>query len=249
MQAFLNTFSLFKLMVFFHFLSGGVKERAKSSNFVDFDWENASKWLEWCIFRVQGMPNPMLQVSSLCEKWFLKNHHFRQKFHILLILTGKNASKWFEWCIFRVWGMLNPVLQVSSLCEKWFLSGKNALKLLEWCIFRVQGMPNPMALVVSLYYKWFLKNHNFRRHIADYGVKNHKYGVGHMQQSSLGPILPYTMFQNPISRPFSKKWRKTILTQKVLVTQSSNIVHCDWHAKNLHVQICKPYQTLFPCSN
>ena len=35
------------------------------------------------------MPNPMVQVSSLYNNWFLKNHNFRQKFHILLILTGK----------------------------------------------------------------------------------------------------------------------------------------------------------------
>ena len=132
--------------------------QAKISHFVDFDWVKCHwQWLEWCIFRVQGMPNPMAQVSSpydkwflknqnfrerqtaknfifcwfwlgkmhqnglsgtylgfeacqiqwsqvssLYDKWFLKNQNFRQKFHILLILTGKNASKWLEWCIFRV---------------------------------------------------------------------------------------------------------------------------------------------------
>ena len=100
------------------------------------------------------MPNPMALVVSLCNKWFLKNHNFRQKFQILLILTGKNASKW-----------------------------------LERCIFRVQGMPNPMALVASLYDKQLMQNHNFRGHIAENGVQNHEHGMGHMQQSSLGPIL------------------------------------------------------------
>ena len=35
------------------------------------------------------MPNPMAQVSSLYDKWFLKNQNLRQKFHILLILTGE----------------------------------------------------------------------------------------------------------------------------------------------------------------
>ena len=108
------------------------------------------------------MLNPMPQVLSLCDKWFLKNHNFRQKFHILLILTGKNASK-----------------------------------LLEWHIFRVQGMSNPMALVASLYDKQFLKNHNFRRHIAENGVQNHENGMGHMQQSSLGPILPLHHVSEP----------------------------------------------------
>ena len=90
--------------------------------------KNASKWLEWYIFRVWGMPNPMAFISSL---WFyvisgsLKNHNFRQKFHILLILTGKNASKWLEWCIFRVQGMPNPMALVSSLYDKQFLKNQN----------------------------------------------------------------------------------------------------------------------------
>ena len=108
------------------------------------------------------MLNPMPQVLSLCDKQFLKNHNFRQKFHILLILTGENASK-----------------------------------LLEWHIFRVQGMSNPMALVASLYDKQFLKNHNFRRHIAENGVQNHENGMGHMQQSSLCPILPLHHVSEP----------------------------------------------------
>ena len=47
-----------------------------------------------------------------------------------------------------------------------------------------------MALVVSLYNKQFMKNHTFRRHIAENGVQNHENGMGCMQQSSLGPILP-----------------------------------------------------------
>ena len=42
------------------------------------------------------------------------------------------------------------------------------------------------------------------------------------------PFYPYTMFQNPMPKPSCHKSRKTIITQKVLVTQSSNIVHCDW---------------------
>ena len=33
------------------------------------------------------------------------------------------------------------------------------------------------------------------------------------------PFYPYTMFQNPIPRPSFQKSRKTIITQKVLVTQ------------------------------
>ena len=71
------------------------------------------------------VPNPMAQVSSLYVKWFLKNQNFRQKFHILLILTGKNASKWLQWCILSVRGMLNPMALVSSLYDKWFLKNQN----------------------------------------------------------------------------------------------------------------------------
>ena len=52
--------------------------QAKISHFVDFDWENALKWLDLCTFRVQGMLNPMALVSSLYDKWFLKNQNFRE---------------------------------------------------------------------------------------------------------------------------------------------------------------------------
>ena len=40
-------------------------------------------------------------------------------------------------------------------------------------------------------------------------------------------FYPYTTFQNPMSKPSCHKSRKTIITQKVLVTQSSIIVHCN----------------------
>ena len=69
------------------------------------------------------------------------------------------------------------------------LTGKNASKLFEWHIFRVQGMSHPMALLASLYDMQFMKNHNFWWHITGNGVQNHENGMGHMQQSSLGPIL------------------------------------------------------------
>ena len=67
----------------------------------------------------------MAWLSSLHDKWFLKNQNFRQKCHTLLILTGKNASNWLEWCVFRVWGMPNPMVQVSSLYNKEFLKNPN----------------------------------------------------------------------------------------------------------------------------
>ena len=45
------------------------------------------------------------------------------------------------------------------------------------------------------------------------------------------PFYPYTTFQNPMSKPSCQNSRKTIITQKVLVTQISNIVHCKWHTQ------------------
>ena len=95
-QALANTFPCANWSFFFSLLSGRVQETAKISHFVDFDWKKGLKFLEWCIFRVWGMPNPMALVASPYNKWFMKNHNFRHKFHILLILTGKNALKWLE---------------------------------------------------------------------------------------------------------------------------------------------------------
>ena len=63
--------------------------------------------------------------------------------------------------------------------------------------------------------------------------------MGSMHQCSLGPILPLTMFQNPMSKLASQKIKKTIITQKVLVTQSSYIVHCDQHTQK---PICAEFQ-------
>ena len=53
--------------------------QAKIQHFVDFDWENASKWLKGHICRVQGMPNPMAFVSILYDKPFLKNLNFQRQ--------------------------------------------------------------------------------------------------------------------------------------------------------------------------
>ena len=63
------------------------------------------------------------------------------------------------------------------------------------------------------------------------------------------PFYPFTLFQNPISRPSHKKCRKTIITQKVLVTQSFNIVHCDQHTQKPIGAVWKPLRTLFPYAN
>ena len=71
-QAFLNTFSLFKL-TFFNFLSGGVQQTAINFTFCWWFWLGKCIEIAWgCIYRVQGMPNPMALVLSLYDKQFLK---------------------------------------------------------------------------------------------------------------------------------------------------------------------------------
>ena len=59
------------------------------------------------------------------------------------------------------------------------------------------------------------------------------------------PFYSYTMFQNPISWPSHKKCRKNIITQKLLVTQSSNIVHCNRHYPKTYMctfaSLCKHF--------
>ena len=125
LEAFANTFSLGKLTFFSVFCQGEFRKQPKCHILLILTGKNASKWLEWHIFRLQGMPNPMPQVLHLCNKQFLKNHNFRQKIHILLILTGKNASKLFEWHIFRVQGMPNPMALLASLYNMWFMKNHN----------------------------------------------------------------------------------------------------------------------------
>ena len=146
----------------------------QSSNIVHCDW-HAQKPV--CAdFQATSNTFSMFKLtffSFFCQGGSVNS----QKFHILLILSGKNALKWLELCILRVQGCLNPMEQDLSLYDKWFLknqnlrqifhillilTGKNASKWLEWYIFRIQGVPNPMAQVSSLYVKWFLKNQNIR---------------------------------------------------------------------------------------
>ena len=121
-----NTFSIVQIDGFFYFLSGGVKQTAKNFTFCWF-------WLGK--MHQNGLSGTYLGFEVCQIQWHrfwvytisgsMKNHNFRQKFHILLILTGKNALKWLEWCIFRVQGMLNPMALVSSLYDKWFLKNQN----------------------------------------------------------------------------------------------------------------------------
>ena len=61
------------------FCQGEFRTQPKFHILLILTGNNALKLLEWWVFRVWGMPNPMPQVLSLCDKWFLKNYNFRQK--------------------------------------------------------------------------------------------------------------------------------------------------------------------------
>ena len=77
-----------------------------------------------------------------------------------------------------------------------------------------------------------MKNHNFRRHIAEHGVQNHENGMGTYAAVLLGShFTPSPCFRTLYLDLPIKKCRKTMITQKVLITQSSNIVHCNWHTQ------------------
>ena len=180
LQVFANTFPLCKFKVFFSLLSGRVQETAKISHFVDFDWENALKLLEWCIFKVWEcqiqycrfwavisgskkitisdkksmalVASPYDPIGSCFDNLLSssrKKSQFQAKISHFVDFDWENhALKWLEWCIFRVWGMPNPMvtlLQVPMIIGSknynfrinftfcWFWPGKNALKWLEWC--------------------------------------------------------------------------------------------------------------------
>ena len=63
------------------------------------------------------------------------------------------------------------------------------------------------------------------------GSKTMKMGWNISSSPPCVPFYPYNMVHNPISWSSHTKCRKTIITQKVLITQRSNIVHCDWHTQ------------------
>ena len=72
LQAFVNTFSLCKLMFFFSFCQREFRKQPKFHILLILTWKNALKWLEWPVFRVRGMPNPMTLVVSFYNKQFMK---------------------------------------------------------------------------------------------------------------------------------------------------------------------------------
>ena len=112
----------------------------------------------------------------------------------------------------------------------WFWLGTMHWNCLSGAYLRLEAL-NSLALVASPYDNWFIKNHNFRRHIQQMGFKSMKMGWDICSSPPWVTIYPYTMFQNSISWPSHNKCRKTIIIQKVLVTQSCNIVHCNWHTQ------------------
>ena len=147
-----------------------------------------------------------------------------QKFHILLILTGKNALKWLDWCMclgFEVCQIQWHGFRVSMISASWKIkiSGKNVALCWFWLAkmhqiglsgvyLGFEECQNPMVQVSSLYNKEFLKNPNFRIQVAYNGVNIHQNGMGPMQQSSLGLILPLHHVSEPYASTFLSKIKK-----------------------------------------
>ena len=198
----------------------------------------------------------MCRFASLCKHFFpVQIDNFsvffrgelrkQPKFHILLILTGKMHQNGLSaaYLGFKACQIQCRRFQVLAISSSWKITiwGKN----FTFCWFGL-GKMHQICLsgaylgfkacwiqwyLLGVSDKWFIKNHNFRRHIAEHGAQNHENGMGHMQQSSLGPILPLHHVSEPYILTFPQKCRKTIITQKLLVTQSSNIVHCNRHTQ------------------
>ena len=61
------------------FSQGEFRKQPKFHILLILTGNNALKFLEWCIFKVWGMPNPILQVLSLCDKWFSEKLQFQAK--------------------------------------------------------------------------------------------------------------------------------------------------------------------------
>ena len=115
MQAFLNTFPCSN-WCFFIFCQGELRKQPKFT----FCWFWLGKMHQ------NGFSGVYLGFEACRIQ--CQNQNFRQKFHILLILTGKNDLKWLEWHIFRVWSMPTPMALVLSLYNKLFLKNHNFRK-------------------------------------------------------------------------------------------------------------------------
>ena len=63
------------------------------------------------------------------------------------------------------------------------------------------------------------------------GLKPSKWNGTYAAVLLASHFTPIPCFRNPMPKPSCQKSRKAIVTHKVLVTQSSNIVLCDWHSQ------------------
>ena len=68
-----------KIDVFLFFWQGELSKQPKIYILLILTGKNALKWLEWCVYRIWGMPDPMALVLRLSDKWLLKNQNFRGK--------------------------------------------------------------------------------------------------------------------------------------------------------------------------
>ena len=107
---------------------------------------------------------------------------------------------WIQCCRFQVSvisGSWKITISGKNFTFCWFWLGKMHWNCLSGMYLGFKACWIQWHLLQVSTDKWFMKNHNFRRHIAENGVQSHENGMGHMQQSSLGPILPLHHVSEP----------------------------------------------------
>ena len=124
----------------------------------------------------------------------------------------------------------------------WFWPRQNTFKKLERCIYRVWGLPNPMVLVKKSL-QWTLPEKSTLqvKSSIKWGEIASKWNGTYTAMLLGSHCTPTEHLCDPMSKPSHQKSRKTIITQKVPVTQSSNIVHCNQHTQTPACAKCQGF--------
>ena len=73
------TFFPFENWHFIFFVRGSYAHSHKIDILLLLTGKNALKWLQWCIYRVWGVLNPMVLLLSVYDKQILTNPNFKRK--------------------------------------------------------------------------------------------------------------------------------------------------------------------------
>ena len=156
---------------------------------------------------------------------------------------------WIQWHLFWVSTISNSwyiTLSGKNFTFCWFWVGKmhqNGLSSaylgfkvcwIQWHLFWVSTISSSWKITIlgDTYHKMV--------------VKTMKMGWDVCSSPPWVPFYPYTMFQNPISRPSSKIEENYNNSKHVLITQCSNIVHCDWYTQKPICADIQAFSNFFP---